>query len=64
MKAIELRKKSTSELQEEHFAMNKELFNLRIQRGIGQVQQTHRYRDVKRNIARIKTILREKEGSL
>ena len=64
MKASELRKKTVNELQDELVAMLKELFNLRIQRGIGQTVQTHIFRNTKKGIARIKTILREKEGSL
>ena len=64
MKTSELRSKSVEELQQEQLAMHKELFNLRIQRGIGQSPQTHLFRKVKRSIARVKTIIREKEGSL
>ncbi|EKD54619.1 MAG: hypothetical protein ACD_60C00063G0024 [uncultured bacterium] len=63
MKANELREKSVSELQKEQLAIHQELFNLRMQRGIGQTPQTHLFRKLKRNVARIKTILKEKEGS-
>jgi large subunit ribosomal protein L29 len=63
MKSSELRNKSVKELNDELLAMLKELFNLRIQKNIGQSTQTHQFRDVKRNVARIKTILCEKEGS-
>lgn len=63
MKANELRSKSTTELQSELLALLKEMFNLRIQRGVGQTTQTHLFRKVRRSIARVKTILREKEGS-
>ena len=63
MNTNELRNKSVQELQDEQFAIRKELFNLRMQRGIGQTPQTHLFRKLKRNVARIKTILKEKEGS-
>ena len=63
MKTSELRNKSAEELQSEQLAIHRELFNLRMQRGIGQSPQTHLFRKLKRDIARIKTILREKEGS-
>jgi large subunit ribosomal protein L29 len=63
MKTSELRNKSVEELRSEQIAIRKELFNLRIQRGIGQTPQTHLFKKLKRTIACIKTILREKEGS-
>ena len=62
MKASELRSKSIAELQGEQLEVQKEIFNLRMQRGIGQKPQTHLFRKLRRVIARIKTILREKEG--
>lgn len=62
MKANELRNKSVNELQDEQLAIYKELFNLRMQRGIGQTPKTHLFRKLKKEIARIKTILSEKEG--
>lgn len=63
MKASELRNKSVKELKEEVLAMLKELFNLRTQKSIGQTTQTHQFKTVRRAIARIKTVLCEKEGS-
>jgi large subunit ribosomal protein L29 len=63
MNASELRNKSVGELKSEVLALLKEQFNLRIQRGVGQSPQTHVFRKVRKAIARIKTILREKEGS-
>lgn len=63
MKTTELRNKSEGELNTELLALLKEQFNLRIQRGVSQVAQTHLFRKVRKEIARIKTILREKEGS-
>ncbi len=63
MKASELRSKSAEELRGEQVAMQKELFNLRMQRGLGQTPQTHLFKKLRRQIARIMSILREKEGS-
>lgn len=63
MKASEMRNKTVADLNNELLALLKELFNLRIQRGIGQTPQTHLFRKVKKAIARIKTVLSEKEGS-
>lgn len=63
MNVKELREKSVDELKNELLAVFKELFNLRVQKGIGQSPQTHLFRNAKKLIARIKTILREKEGS-
>lgn len=63
MKANELRNKTVGELQNELLALLKEQFNLRIQKGLGQAAQTHLFRKVRKEIARIKTILSEKEGS-
>jgi large subunit ribosomal protein L29 len=63
MKAAELKTKSVEELQSELMALLKEQFNLRIQRGVGQAPLSHIFRNVRKQIARVKTILREKEGS-
>lgn len=62
MKANELRKMSLEDLTREQYAMNKEIFNMRIQRGLGQLKQTHLFKSAKKDIARINTILREKKG--
>ena len=63
MKARELKNKSVEELKSELVALLKEQFSLRIQRGIGQTPLAHLFKNVRRQIARVKTILREKEGS-
>ncbi len=60
MKASELRAKSVAELQEELIALKKEQFNLRMQQGAGQGVRPHQFSQVRRNIARVKTIIREK----
>ena len=61
MKAAELRKKSEAELNEELMALLRKQFNLRMQKGSGQVPKASEARTVRRDIARIKTVLREME---
>ncbi len=59
----DLRNKSEAELQEELVAAKKELFNLRFQNATSQLDNTTRIRDVRRNIARIQTIMVEKANA-
>ncbi len=63
MKTAELKQKSVDELKKEMFSLLKEQFNLRMQNGLGQATKPHLFTRVRRDIARIKTILREKEGA-
>ena len=63
MKASEMREKSSDELNGELKSLLKEQFNMRMQRGIGQMGQSHRFKEVRRDIARVKTILVEKAES-
>lgn len=56
-KATDLRGKSTDELNDQLLQLKKEQFNLRFQRASGQLENTARVRVVRRDIARIKTIL-------
>jgi large subunit ribosomal protein L29 len=60
MKTNELHAKSIVELNQELASLLRELFNLRMQRGSGAKPRPSSFKDVRRNIARIKTILREK----
>ncbi|HDH97332.1 MAG TPA: 50S ribosomal protein L29 [Proteobacteria bacterium] len=60
MKASELRELSTEELERREEELKEELFNLRFQRLTGQLENTARIREVRREIARVKTILRER----
>ncbi len=53
----DLKKKSTVELTEELVAAKKELFNLRFQNATNQLENTSRIKEVRRNIARIQTVL-------
>ncbi len=59
MKATKLREKSVDELQEELLALRKEQFNLRIQNAMDQLARPDQMRKVRRNIARVKTVLNE-----
>ncbi len=61
MKVEELRSLSDEELLEKEKELRKELFNLRFQKAINQLENPMRMREVRRTIARIKTILRERE---
>jgi large subunit ribosomal protein L29 len=62
MKASELKSKSTEDLQKEMHELLKEQFNLRMQRATGQMAKPHLMKAVRRDIARIKTILNEKKA--
>lgn len=62
MKTSELRQKSVEELKQERVALLREQFNLRMQRATGQLSKPHLFSQVRRNIARINTILAEKVG--
>ena len=57
----DLRAKSAAELNEELVAAKKELFNLRFQNATNQLDNTSRIKEVRKNIARIQTIITEKE---
>ena len=61
MKAEQLLGKSADELKEELLGLRKESFNLRFQRASGQFENTARVRQVRRDIARIKTILKQQQ---
>ncbi len=60
MKATDVRAKTQDELKTELEALKKEQFNLRFQKATGQLENTARVRQVRRDIARIQTIMREK----
>jgi large subunit ribosomal protein L29 len=64
MNAQDLKKKNEVELRAELTGLLREQFNLRMQRGIGQLATPHEIRRVRRDIARIKTVLNgKKKGS-
>ena len=56
----DLKTKSAAELQEELVAAKKELFNLRFQNATNQLDNTSRIKEVRKNIARIQTVIAEK----
>lgn len=62
MKAAELRDKTADELADELLRLRKEQFALRMQRASEQLPQTHLLTETRRDIARVKTVLREKRG--
>ena len=57
MKAKELREKSVEELNAELLNLLREQFNLRMQAASGQLQQSHLLKQVRRDVARVKTLL-------
>lgn len=61
MKAMNLRDLTLDELNEKHRQYKEELFNLRFQNAIGQLQNTSRIRAVRKTIARVLTVVREKQ---
>ena len=60
MKATELKEKSVEELNAELINLLREQFNSRMQHSTGQLEKTDQLRTVRRNIARVKTILTQK----
>ena len=64
MNAQDLREKNEAELREELSGLLREQFNLRMQRGIGQLASPHDLRRVRRDIARVRTVLTEKKGEV
>lgn len=63
MNASELRGKKVSELSEELDELLREQFNLRMQKGVGQAPRPDRIRKVRRDIARVKTVINEKRAT-
>jgi large subunit ribosomal protein L29 len=61
MNAPDLREKTPEELNEELLRLRKEQFHLRMQKASGQLGQTHLLVEARRDIARIKTVIQEKE---
>ena len=63
MNASELREKTPDQLRDQLVQLKKEAFNLRFQQATGQLENTARMRSVKRDAARVKTILNEKAAA-
>lgn len=62
MKAKELREMSVEQLETKLTELKRELFNLRFQHAINQLDNPHKIGDVKHDIARVMTVLREKNA--
>jgi large subunit ribosomal protein L29 len=62
MKIDEIRGFTPDQLAEQLVSLKKEQFNLRFQKATGQVEKTHRVDEVRKSIARIKTVLRTKQA--
>ena len=62
MKASDVRAKTQDQLNDDLASLKKEQFNLRFQKATGQVEKTHRVDEVRKDIARIKTVLRGKQA--
>ncbi|MFC0200438.1 50S ribosomal protein L29 [Paracoccus rhizosphaerae] len=60
MDAQELKSKTPDQLKDQLVALKKEAFNLRFQQATGQLENTARMRTVRRDVARVKTILNQK----
>ena len=63
MKTADIRTKTPDELSDELTSLKKEQFNLRFQRATGQLENTSRVRQVRRDIARVKTIVAQKRAA-
>lgn len=62
MKASELRGKDAQQLNEQLLGLLRDQFNLRMQKATGQLRQSHLLLQVKRDIARVKTVLNQQAG--
>ena len=63
MDAKALRAKSSEELEKELLELSREAFNLRMQQGTGQLSRPNQMREVRRNIARVKTVMNERRSA-
>ena len=61
MKASELRDLTPEELQLKYDEIRKELFNLRMQKATGQIERPLRLRDLRRDVARLRTVINERQ---
>lgn len=62
MKVNEIRKLSDKEINEKIVSSKEELFNLRLQQATGTLEKPSRIRELRHDVARMKTVLREREG--
>ncbi|MBI3990656.1 MAG: 50S ribosomal protein L29 [Candidatus Omnitrophica bacterium] len=61
LKPRELRELSKDELSQKYASLNQELYNLRFAASAGNIENPSRFREIKRDVARIMTVMREKE---
>lgn len=62
MKVNELREKSVDELNQQLIELRKEQLSMRLQAATGQLGETHKVRQVRRDVARVKTLIAQKAG--
>jgi large subunit ribosomal protein L29 len=62
MKAADIKTMTVDQIDDEVLKLKKEQFNLRFQRATGQLENTSRVREVRRDIARLKTVARQKRA--
>ena len=62
MKADEVRRMSADQLSDQLVQLKREQFNLRFQAATGQMEKTHRVDQIRKDIARIKTVMRQKSA--
>jgi large subunit ribosomal protein L29 len=63
MKVTDIRELHLDELRQREQDMDDQLFRLRIQKSMGQLEAAHKLKTLRRDLARVKTVLREKESS-
>ena len=63
MKVKEIRELSTEEINQKLFEAKQELFNLRFQQATGNLEKPSRIRDLRHTVARMKTVLKERENA-
>ena len=63
MKAAELREKTPDQLRDQLLQLKKEAFNLRFQQATGQLENTGRMQSVRRDVARVRTVMGEKAAA-
>ena len=63
MKVAEFRDLGVDELRQREKDMDDQLFRLRIQKSMGQIEAAHKLKSLRRDLARVKTVLREKESA-
>lgn len=63
MKASELKEKTLEALKQEHLDLLEQQFKMRMKQASGQLPKSHELGQMRRNIARVKTVIREKQGN-